>query len=405
MLTFKQKIENITFKISLDFDLKLKRKMSNAKKSLTNIPIDNYLLSKREKNKILSVFDSVGLSQQIKSYDEVKKFNNVFFGFSLFLRLNRFHIFKKFDLLLKHAHLVDLLCEVADSTDSTDEDIQRCIDNLEKFFNDFGEMTPSPELNDVLSRCRNCSLTQNKDVLDPYFAYLIFSIFAHLDVIIHYSAFPSIEPICLGWLFMKKIDPNKWDQNGAAKNQHKAMWTNPGRSLIKLMTAFVSFHKNNQVMPKKLYGLNLLDILGSCESDEDDKRANLIKFVQEGRKLSFAEFSWILNDEKLSLDLSDVSNEIKLETLNILKGLDSDQNKESDSMGFNNLIGIWLVYWFFQFLYERQEDSNKNQATYHGYYYNLWELFSQHYGKKREAGPKFKWSQELIELAEQPCPS
>ena len=384
-ISFQQKILNMTQKITFALGFGIEKDFKDKLKRLKPPKKEYHLCNEKEKFKILKFFDKFGMPQQEMLLPDLDLMNEVFSGFYQLFRVLRFHKFEEFDSLLKHAQLIDSLCETADSTACNDDAIQQCIDNLEEFFNGFGEMIPIPELDDLLFRCRKKSLLQDKVALDGYFAFLLFSIFAHLDAIIHHVAFPSIEPISLGGLFMKK----------------------PSQSLIKLMTAYVFYEKSNDTspdkpkkMPASFYGLHLLNELKSSESDFDDKRGNLIKSANEGRGVSFQELNWILNDTNENLEDLSISKEVKIETLNIMKGLDSKIDDEKYSIGPQNLLSIWLVYWFFQTLYESPTNSNKKEIANYGHYYSRWAMFNQYYISQRKNEPEFKWSPELMKLAQ-----
>ena len=405
MLTFQQQIENLTFEITFAFDPRFKKIIKSWQKSIQHIPLENYLWSKSEKSKIKIFLNSVGMPQKEFLYSDLKAMGDVFFGFNLFLKINRFHLFKEFDLVLQHAKLVDALCAAADLASSEDNEIHKCVADIEEFFSGFGHAEFKLEQDNIISKCRKISLPKDKANLDDYVCLLFFSVFAHLDGVIHSLAFPEIKPISLGWLFMRKLDPKVFQYMGELKfnrkYEHKAVWTNPTRSLIKFLTAFACFCKNDKKnMPENLYGQELLKILNSSLTDLDAELVSLVKKGNEGRGLSFMELAWIWNDEKGEIDVRGIGQDIKDETFNIINGLDVERRDESLSPDFNNLLAIWLIYQFFQILYKNQYSKNRNQTTYHSEYYSYWVMFNEHYQKPLKENEQFNWPNELIDLAQ-----
>jgi hypothetical protein len=74
------------------------------------------------------------------------------------------------------------------------------------------------------------------------FCLSLYSVLSHLDILTHRSLFNDIEPICLGWLF-QKIEPKNFqykDGKFTKTSKHKAIWTNPSRSLLTLMATFAA---------------------------------------------------------------------------------------------------------------------------------------------------------------------
>lgn len=344
-------------------------------------------LNQKQKNQFLKLWDRLFSSKQKLSLPEAEKIFQTEINFEIFFKLMRFPLDERFSQFWQHLQIVDQIIRQIENDQLNQEDIEQ----LELLFNQFGALS----LNDqILASVWQEVISHNdrQAALNGLLGLLIFSVFAHLDILVHQWIFDNIEPICLGWLFSKKLHPRnyQWKNKKPQKiNQHKGTWTNPSRSLMTLIAIFASLKLDKQY-PERIYGLNFADYLLS----HSDQKDNFIKKANEGHCISYAEFLWLLSDKDKKTDIFDFNffnKQVHQETLAILI-------KQPTSYAENKqpFLFLWLVYYLFQIDYENRP---KNQAALHGYYYEFWELFSSFY-QRNQLPTSNQWPEDLVKMAQ-----
>jgi len=226
------------------------------------------------------------------------------------------------------------------------------------------------------------------------------SFIGHLDACIHHAVYSKdISPISLGWLFMHKLSPNKWQYDTTTKkhnltNENGSPFTCTSRSLIHFLLTDLYFYSSEKTeearknpkpkkMPKSTYGLR-----DKINWNTDDEHGQLYSFLdikseRDSKRnwISLEEFYWLLgmkkssekkhNDELVNWQKSFVKY-LKTEDINDLGGL--SPNAEGV---------IWFIYAFFQNMYEQADKLNKvtkeQNFIIYDEYYDLWESFTHFY--------------------------
>ena len=233
----------------------------------------------------------------------------------------------------------------------------------------------------------------NSEILSQsMFGLSLYSLLSHLDILTHRSLFNDIEPICLGWFFQKKLNPKtfQWKDGKFTKiSKHKAIWTNPSRSLLTLMATFAALKLDDE-KPSTYHGLNFSNYLLNYTG----KKENFIKKANEGFPISYTDFHWLLSDtvDRNHIQTTNCKRTTR-ETINILL------NIETEYKANNTLFLLWIIYRFFQNDYEsRPQDT----AYMHAIYYEFWEFFSNFYKNKISNALLNQWPTDLQKLAQPP---
>lgn len=235
-----------------------------------------------------------------------------------------------------------------------------------------------------------------------FYSFILLSFIANLDVVVHANFYSKdIIPISLGWLFMHKRDPNKWEYDTKTKeykltNKNGSPFTCTSRSFIHFILTdlyFYSSEKTKQVrkkpkpkeMPKGHYGLR--DEINWRTNDEDGKLYSFLdrKSERDSRRnwISLEEFYWLLGMEESS---EDTPNKVLIGSQkSFIKYI---KNEDINELGGNppSFEGmIWFIYAFFQNIYEQADKLNKQNKGHHYFdydeYYGLWESMTVKYEK------------------------
>ena len=368
-------IENFLFKFVLSIDDQLLSTIKKALKSFSSFDdLEFAELNQKQKIQLLKIWDRVFKTKLL--LPEAEQLFQTKINFEIFLKLMGFPQNDQFSQFWQHIQVVDQINRQIETNQLNQKDF----DQLEQFFNKFGELY----LNDqTLANVWQEFISHHdrQAGFNGLLGLLIFSVFAHLDILLHQWIFDDIEPICLGWLFSKKLNSRNyhWPAGKPQKiNQHKGTWTNPSRALVTLIAVYLKF-KSNDKMLVSTYGLEVVaTFLG--ERDKYGRKGNFIKKANEGNSITYAKCLWLLSDKDKKTDIFDEPMQQK--SLGILK---------KEAIPF-----LWLVYYLFQIDYESRP---KNQAFLHGFYYEFWELFRCFY-QKGQPRPSTQWPDDLIKLAQ-----
>ena len=337
-------------------------------------------LNQNQKNIILKTLDKVLNNNYKLLNNELENLFSKDTNFSSFFKLIRLSRDIEFSLFWDHIQLVDDL-----NNDLNNENFNK----LKAFLANFGSLKIQ---NQTLDDFWNEAISnENPDILaQGMFSLGLYSLLSHLDILTHYSLFNDIKPVCLGWFFQKKLNPKtfQWKDGTVTKiSEHKAIWTNPSRSLLTLMATFAAL-KLNDDRPSTYHGLNFSNYL----LNYTEKKENFIKKANEGFPISYKDFLWLMSDTVDRSDSQATGNkEITRETINILQGIEIEYKAN------NNLILLWIIYRFFQ---NDSESRPKDTAYMHGIYYEFWEFFSNFYKNKRSNTLPDQWPIDLQESAQ-----
>lgn len=381
-------ISNFLFRLVLGIDGQWAACIKKQTKSFRSFEdMEFAALNQKQKNQVLKLWDNLFSSEQKLLLPEADQLFQTNINFEIFFKLMRFPLDARFLQFWQHLQIVDQINQQMEN----DQLNQQAFEQLEQFFSQFGALSLNDQ-NFATVWQEIISHNDRQAALNSLLGLLIFSVFAHLDILVHQWIFDNIEPICLGWLFSKKLHPRnyQWQDGKPQKiNQHKGTWTNPSRSLMTLMATFASLKLDKQY-PESIYGLNFADYLLSHTEQKD----NFIKKANEGNSISYTEFLWLLSDTDKKTDVFNfhhTDSQVQQETQAILK-----QQPILYAENKNPILFIWLIYHLFQMDYENQP---KNQAFLHGYYYEFWELFSSFY--QRNQSPCInQWPEDLVKMAQ-----
>ncbi|WP_180010766.1 hypothetical protein [Acinetobacter sp. YH12235] len=368
--------------IILNIDKRQAALIRNETKRIAHLGnIDFSELTKNQKNAVLKTTDKLFNNLRIL-HSDMEKISEKEGSFTEFFRIIRFPIKVEFSLFWNHIQLVDNL--INDLNEYNFNKLKNFLTNLgslkikDQTLDDFWKEAISLNDSDIFSK--------------TVFSLSLYSILSHLDLLTHRSLFKDIEPICLGWLFQKKLNPKKYQwKDGKVYNisNHKAIWTNPSRSLLTLIATFAAIKLDDE-KPFTCHGLNLSDYL----LNHTEKKEHFIKKANEGFPISYTDFLWLLSDK---VDRNDIqtaaSKEIAQETINILL------NTEAEYESGDCLFSLWIIYRFFQ---NDCESRPKDTAFMHGIYYEFWEFFSNFYKNKSSNSLPNQWPTDLQKLAQPP---
>lgn len=340
--------------------------------------IDFSDLTKKQKNDVLKTIDKLFNNFRIL-HSDMEKISKNESSLTKFFRVMRFPNDAEFSLFWDHIQLVDNL-----NNDLNEHNFNQ----LKHFLTNFGSLKIQDQTLDDF--WKEAISLNNFDVLSQtVFGLSLYSILSHLDLLTHRLLFNDIEPICLGWLFQKKLNPKHFQYtNGefTKTTKHKAIWTNPSRSLLTLMATFAALKLADE-KPSTCRGLNFSNYL----LNYTDKKDNFIKKANEGFPMCYTDFIWLLSEKAERNDIQTAfSEEITEETIKIML------NGKSGYIA-NNLFPLWVIYRFFQ---NDCENRPNNTAYMHGIYYDFWEFFANFYKKEESTFILEKWPNDLKELAQ-----
>lgn len=369
--------------ILLNIDKHQAALIKNESKKLVHLGNTDFNdLNQNQKNLVLKTIDKFLNNNYKLLNSDLDNFFNKDANFSNFFTVIRLPRDIEFSLFWDHIQLVDAL----------NNDLnQQNFNKLKMFLANFGflkiqDQTLDDFWNEAISHNNSEILSQSM------FGLSLYSLLSHLDILTHRSLFNDIEPICLGWFFQKKLNPKtfQWKDSKFTKiSKHKAIWTNPSRSLLTLMATFAALKLDDE-KPSTYHGLNFSNYL----LNYTDKKENFIKKANEGFPISYTDFHWLLSDtvDRNHIQTTNCKRTTR-ETINILL------NIETEYKANNTLFLLWIIYRFFQNDYEsRPQDT----AYMHAIYYEFWEFFSNFYKNKISNALLNQWPTDLQKLAQPP---
>lgn len=216
---------------------------------------------------------------------------------------------------------------------------------------------------------------------ESFYMHLLLSFVAHLDAYFyHYECSSSVNPISLGQLFQKKPDPNKLQYDPETNKfislgKKGSPFTRTSRTFLQWLQTWLYFQQHKD-MPKSVRGISS-EIKWPAKNDPEGRREYYIRRTSEGKWITLLDLYWLLGIEDRVDDEA-------------LKALRTRQNKMVNYLknaDINNLVGfdhnfvglIWLVYAFFQTLYEKSVQSDTDSCIFYDDYYCLWKSITGHY--------------------------
>lgn len=242
--------------------------------------------------------------------------------------------------------------------------------------------------------------TLNADMrVDEFYLYLVLSFIAHLDACIHHAAYSkATAPISLGWLFMQKLNPDKWHYDSASKkyiliNKNGSPFTCTSRSFIHLLLTVFYFQKH-KTMPTSLYGIR-----DKIDWKVEDKEGRLDEFIYKKSErdskrnwLSLEDVFWLVGMEDSA---KDEPNEILMNwQQSFIKYIKTEDVNDLEGLPPSVEAIIWFIYAFFQNIYEQTDKQNKiekkQSCVIYDDYYDLWESFTSFYEQHIDEQAKSK---------------
>lgn len=219
---------------------------------------------------------------------------------------------------------------------------------------------------------------------ESFYSHLLLSFIAHIDAYFyHHECSSSVKPISFGYLFQKKPDSNKLQYDSEANKlislgKNGRMLTCTSRTFLQWSQTWLYFQQYKE-MPESTRGISN-KIKWPAINDPEGRREYYIRRTSEGKWITLIDLYWLLgiedrvDDEARKILLFRQNNMVKY-----LKNADIDSLKGFD----HNFVGlIWLVYAFFQTLYEKSEKSDSNSYITCDDYYDLWESITDYYESK-----------------------
>ncbi len=376
MTSTNQLILNFITQFALNIDKSFTRVIKNESKKL--LDLDNTKFSEltlNQKNRILKVFDNIFIRDSKLLHADIETLLTQTPTLNDFFEQMRLPKDDHFLLFWEHIQLVDKL-----HSDFSYENFS----NLSIFLSNFGIFKiDSLNLDEVWIDANSLKNFDSREI--AIVSLNIYFILSHLDILLHKSLFEEFEPICLGTLFQKKLNPKNfkfYEGSFQKTNKHKGTWTNPSRSLLTLIATFAAM-KLDDCPPATSYGLSLANYL----LEYTDTKDNFIKKANEGFPISYSDFIWLLSDDT---DRKNFSKASFKKTSNF-SAIELQQTER------NGLPQLWVIYRFFQNDYENRPE---NEAFIHGIYYELWEIFATFYNNKAIKIPLETWPKDLKELAQ-----
>lgn len=362
----------------------------------------------------MSVLDDMNncfsFSENKFAREDIKLVEKKWLGFGDKLRHFGFDYYAEYDDLFTHAKLIDDLFRDLDQKKLSIEGFRQHLSKIDLFLkNNNPDHQFEGEIELLNNRLREMQSLENLTDVTSYFGLLIFSLFAHLDVLSHIYRFPKIEPICLGWLFMKKLDPNFYqvvDGKYERVKKGKGMWTNPSRSFIKLLSVRFTDSDDKKI---SAHMESVSDFLSRLAANKDIKResinfyvkrsSEIVKKSNEGKQLYYFDLCWIGSGGEINFDLNEMKS-ISAKFLTFIRGEYTkpeirDNLTDSDHLFFC----IFMVYQLFQNIYEKQQIKNKDEAFQYGFYLDYWKVFNNKYTANAPQKYETQWPEEIVELA------
>lgn len=243
---------------------------------------------------------------------------------------------------------------------------------------------------------------------ESFYLHLVLSFIAHLDACVHHAAYSEkVAPISLGWLFMQKLDPEKWQYNHEQYNYYLvnhngSPFSCTSRSFIEFMQT-VFYWQIHGDMPTSLYGIDN-EIIQKEFERTDSRSDSFIRRKREGSWLTLEDVFWFVGiqgskedevNETLASWQESMIAYIKTDNVNDLGGL------LPSAEGL-----VWLIYAFYQNIYEHTDKSNKANkeqvCVIYDDYYGLWESITDYYESKIDKNiraERIQWPQYLLKQA------
>lgn len=219
---------------------------------------------------------------------------------------------------------------------------------------------------------------------ESFYMHLLLSFVAHLDAYFHYhECSSSVNPISLGHLFQKKLDPNKLQYDAETDKfislcKKGSLFTRTSRTFLQWSQTWLYFQQYED-MPKTTRGISG-EIKWPAINDPEGKREYYIRRTSEGKWITLTDLYWLLGIEDRTDEKS--RKALHLRQNNMVKYLKNTDIKALEGFDHNFVGLIWLVYAFFQILYEKSEKSDSNSYITYDDYYDIWESITDHYESK-----------------------
>ncbi len=220
---------------------------------------------------------------------------------------------------------------------------------------------------------------------EEFYLHSVLSFIAHLDACIHHAVYSKyIVPISLGWLFMQKLHPDKWEYDPKCKrysltNKNGSPFTCTSRLFIDFIQT-VFYWQIYSDMPVSLHGIDRKIV--QKEFDRTDFRPeSFIRRKREGNWISLKDVFWLVGMQgSQNNDSNEVlaSWQVSMTTYIKTKEVDNLSGLPPSAEGI-----IWFIYAFFQNIYEQTDKSNKankeQSCVIYDDYYDLWESVTDYY--------------------------
>lgn len=241
-----------------------------------------------------------------------------------------------------------------------------------------------------------------------FYLYMILSFIAHIDACIHHTAYSgTIAPISLGWLFMHKLDLDKWkhDPKNAKyifTNKNGSPFTCTSHSFISLMQT-IFYLQIYGGMPTSLY--NIESKIVKKEFDRTGFRSeSFIRKKKEGAWISLEDVFWLVGAQ--SSKNNDANEVLAIWQLSMIDYIKTNDIDHLGGLPPSPECILWFIYAFFQSIYEQTEKSNKankeQSCVIYDVYYDLWESMTDYYESKISfdiKGRRIEWPDYLRKQA------
>lgn len=217
---------------------------------------------------------------------------------------------------------------------------------------------------------------------ESFYMHLLLSFVAHLDAYFcHYVCSLSVKPISLGQLFQKKPDPNKLRYDSeinefVSLGKKGSLFTCTSRTFLQWLQTWYYF-KQHKEMPRSTRGI--IDKIEWPANDPEGKREYYIRRKSEGKWITLMELYWLSGIDIENRPDDDACESLSIWQNGMVKYLKNDDINTLEGLGHNLAGLIWLVYAFFQTLYEKSEKSDGNSCIFYDDYYDLWESITDRY--------------------------
>ena len=246
---------------------------------------------------------------------------------------------------------------------------------------------------------------------EEFYFNLTLGFVAHLDAYIHRRVYSkNIEPISLGYLFMHKMNPNKWEYDKVTDKpvyiqSKRSPFTCTSRSFLHFLETVLYCQKYKK-MPITLEGINNKLDIGMGDTDRDMFNFIRKKKARDSKRnwINIEDVFWLLNYEEVGTNTSNPT--LEKWQASFVSFLKSEDINDLGGLPFSPEFSIWFVYAFFQLIYETMDTKSKQEGgeicIYYDEYYDLWQIFTSHYEKKvveKRATSRTQWPEFLRKQA------